>query len=130
MSLDAGIIGSPVYWTSNVYPFSGATVAKNGKRDVSITVTAPENETYPTNLNVYLNVSSQNDPTVYQYTTVQVKLVQIRDLDIVVPSSKNLNGTTKTVSFPITVINQGNGEDTFEFNIVASSGPMISHQTQ
>jgi uncharacterized membrane protein len=118
LNLDAGIIGSPDFWTTNVFPFSGASVVKNGKRDISVTVTSPINETYPTNLNVYLNVSSQNDPTVYQYTTVQVKLVQIRDLDIFVPSSKNLNGTTKTVSFPITVINQGNGEDTFEFSII------------
>jgi uncharacterized membrane protein len=120
LNFDVGLIGNPSFWGTNVYPFSGATVEKNSYRDVKVTITAPNNATYPTNLDVYLNVSSQNEPTVYQYTTVQVKLAQVQDVDIIVPSSKNLNDTTRQASFPITVQNKGNGEDTFEFSVTGT----------
>jgi uncharacterized membrane protein len=120
LSLDAGILGNPPNWGTNVFPFSGASIDKNDYRDVKITISAPENDTYPHKVTVYLNVSSQDEPTAYQYTTVQVKLAQIQDVDIVVPSSETLNGTTKTVSFLLLVKNNGNGEDTFEFSVTGS----------
>ncbi|UCH88806.1 MAG: hypothetical protein JSV49_11280 [Thermoplasmata archaeon] len=119
MIFNATLDGEPPYWDVNVNP-SSTTVDRGTYADITVIITAPNNDSYPHNIDVFVKASFQNSPSTFQENKVTVKLAQIQDIDIVVPGSRNLNETTRMVNFPITVQNKGNGEDTFEFSISGS----------
>ncbi len=119
INTDSGFIGNPAWWDVDVvYPPPLHSIDRNDSTNIQLVVSAPSNASYPTNVDIYLNVSSTNDPTVYQYIdTIKAKLTQVNDVDIISPSQKILDETTFKASFPIDIYNKGNGEDTFEFEI-------------
>jgi uncharacterized membrane protein len=117
IEIDAAFVGTSPWWEVDIaYPPSPHSIARNDSSEIQLVVSSPANETYPKTAQAFLNVSSTNDPTVYQYIdTIKAKIRQVNNVDIVSPSQRTLNETTQTASFPIDVYNEGNGEDTFEF---------------
>ncbi len=121
VKLTSGFVGSQVGWISNIiYPSTPHTMPKGGKTTVRMDVTAPTSATYPTNVELFLNVSSSNKPSVYQKITgINTKIIQIRDVNIISPNQRTLDNS-HMASFPIDIYNKGNGQDTFEFNLWGS----------
>jgi uncharacterized membrane protein len=116
--ISAGIVGSAPGWiVSVIQPQSGYTILRNDSAYLLLEVAAPANATYPTIVQSFLNISSKNDPTVYQYIgTIKTKITQEMEVSLVAPPQGSLDDNFMA-SFPVDIYNKGNGEDTFEFEL-------------
>jgi uncharacterized membrane protein/ribosomal protein S27E len=116
----ATIVGSAPGWTADIpFPSNSYTIDRNDSVNLQLEITAPPNATYPTTVQVSLNVSSKNDPKVFQLIdSIKAKIVQISVVDIIPTfTQRQINKTTHKASYPIDVRNKGNGEDTIELEL-------------
>jgi uncharacterized membrane protein len=120
--ITSGFISSAPNWEVDVtYPSSPHTIPRNSSSTLSLQISPPANATYPKTVNVFLNVSSKNDPTVYQYiNTIKAKILQESDVDMVPIYSQRSINSTYQASFPIDVYNYGNGQDIFELSLIGN----------
>jgi uncharacterized membrane protein/ribosomal protein S27E len=94
------------------------TIQRNSTTTLRVDVEAPANATYPTSPTVFINISSKNDPNVYQYLgSIKTKIIQKMDVDIIPIETQLTIDSSYKASFPIDVYNKGNGEDTFELSL-------------
>ena len=108
---------SAIDWTLLLNTQPDFSIKVNETKDIQIEVITPLDQNHPFNMPIYINTSSKNNVNIYQNITVIAKIKQIGKIRLDIPLFKSLNFTTMSVSFPITVYNEGNGEDTFEFNV-------------
>ncbi len=96
-------------------------VEKDQTKNIQLEVSAPDDQSYPFTVPIYVNCSSQNNLSIYQNTTVNAKIVQVSKIKLNIPPFRELNLTTMSTSFLITVTNDGNGEDTINLDPIPSS---------
>ena len=105
-----------VNWTILLNTQEDFFIEQDEIKNVQIEVSAPADQSYPFIAPIFLNCSSQYNTSVYQNTTVNAKTQQVSDINLDMPLFRSLNLTTFKASLPMTVSNEGNGEDTINFN--------------
>ena len=117
VKISTGFIApAPGWGVYVVFPSTPHTMPRDSESNLRLRIEAPQTATYPQTVQVFLNVSSKNKPSVYQnIDSIKAKVTQESEVEITGDDIKTLDAAYKA-SFELTIDNDGNGQDTFEMN--------------